>query len=101
VGLTDAEVDRIKQEFMPGSNVKVMVLVPEGRQVKSIEFVRVERSVSFVTNVGEAVVALPAAHIAEVVHLQFAKLLRCSVTTFLSKGHRFASARRAWIDGNC
>ena len=86
---------------MPGSNVKAMALVPEGRQVKSIELVRVEPSASFVTKVGEAVLALPGVHIAEVVHLQFAKLLRGSVTTFLSKDYRFASARRAWIDGNC
>lgn len=72
LGFKDADVGMMRQEYMPVPNVEVRILVPAGRQVKSIELVRGGRSASFTMDAGYAVLTLPAVHIAEVVHLQLA-----------------------------
>jgi hypothetical protein len=69
VGMKDAAVGRMRQEFIPVANVEVKILVPEGRQVKSVHLVRSDRSVPFTISGGYAVVTIPNLHIAELVHL--------------------------------
>jgi hypothetical protein len=70
VGFKDAAVGRMRQEFVPIANVEVSVLVPQGRQVKSVELVRKGQSASFIMDTGCAVLTLPVVPIGEVVHLQ-------------------------------
>jgi hypothetical protein len=69
VGFKDAAVGRMRQEFVPVSNLVVSVLVPEGRKVKSIELMRAGQTVPFSIEGGYAVFTLPVVHIAEVVHV--------------------------------
>ena len=70
VGFKDADIGRMRQEFMPVSNVKVRVLILQGRSVKSIHLVRSRREAPFTAADGHAVVMLPAVHVAEIVHLE-------------------------------
>jgi len=48
------------------------VLLPEGRLLKSVELLRANQTAAFTMEGAYAVIALPAVHIAEVVHLSFA-----------------------------
>ena len=57
---------------MPVSNVQVKVLIPEGRQARSVELLRARQSVPFTIENGYATLRLPVVHIAEVVHLSLA-----------------------------
>jgi hypothetical protein len=70
VGFKDADSGRMRQEFMPVSNVEVRVLIPAGRSVKSVHLVRSRREAPFTISAGYAVVTLPAVHVAEIVHLE-------------------------------
>jgi hypothetical protein len=70
VGFKDADVGRMRQEFVPVTNVEVKILVPEGRTVKAVHLVRSQREVPFTLAGGYAVATLPAVHIAEIVHLE-------------------------------
>jgi hypothetical protein len=70
VGFKDADIGRMRQEYMPVSNVEVQVLVPKGRSVKAVHLVRARREVPFTIAGGYAVMTLPAVHVAEVVHLE-------------------------------
>jgi hypothetical protein len=72
VGFKDAAVGRMRQEFVPVSNVTASVLVPEGRKVKSVEMMRAGRTVPFSIDGNYAVFTLPTVHIAEVVHVALA-----------------------------
>jgi hypothetical protein len=70
VGFKDADIGRMRQEFVPLSNVQVKMLVPKGRSVKGVHLVRAGRSVLSTIEDGYAVVEIPALHIAEIVHLE-------------------------------
>jgi hypothetical protein len=72
VGFKDAAVGRMRQEFVPVSNLVASVLVPEGRKVKSIELMRAGQTVPFTVEDGYAVFTLPVVHIAEIVHVALA-----------------------------
>jgi hypothetical protein len=70
VGFKDADIGRMRQEYVPVSNVEVQVLVPKGRSVKAAHLVRSRREVPFTIAGGYAVMTLPTVHVAEVVHLE-------------------------------
>jgi hypothetical protein len=70
VGFKDADIGRMRQEFVPVANVEVRVLVPEGRTLKSVHLVRSGRETPFTVAAGYAVVTLPALHVAEIIHLE-------------------------------
>lgn len=72
VGFKDATVGRMRQDFLPVHNVVAGVLVPEGRQLKSVELLRAKQVLPFLMKGGYAVFTLPVVHIAEVVHLSLA-----------------------------
>jgi hypothetical protein len=72
VGFKDAAVGRMRQEFVPVSNLEASILVPEGRKVKSVEMVRAGQTLPFSIDGGYAVFTLPVVHIAEVVHVALA-----------------------------
>jgi hypothetical protein len=72
VGFKDATVGRMRQDFLPVPNVVAGVLVPEGRQLKSVELLRAKQVLPFLMEGGYAVFTLPVVHIAEVVHLSLA-----------------------------
>ena len=69
IGFKDAVVGRMRQEFVPVSNVEVRVRVPERRQIKSVELVREGRPTPFTIEAGYVVVTIPSVHIAEALHL--------------------------------
>jgi hypothetical protein len=70
IGFKDADIGRMRQEFVPVPNVEVQVLVPQGRSVKSVHLVRAGREAPFTVTAGYAVVTIPAVHVAEIVHLE-------------------------------
>jgi hypothetical protein len=70
VGFKDAAVGRMRQEFVPVSNIEVRVRITAGRQLKSVHLVRAGRSVPFTVTEGYAVTKIPTLHIAELVHLK-------------------------------
>jgi hypothetical protein len=70
VGFKDADIGRMRQEFVPVSNVEVGIRVPEGQQVKSVELLRAGRSVPFKQANGYAIATLPSLHIAELMHFK-------------------------------
>jgi hypothetical protein len=72
VGYKDATVGRMRQDYLPVPNVVAKVLVPPGRQLKSVELLRTNQKAAFTMDGAYAVVKLPEVHIAEVVHLSFA-----------------------------
>ena len=70
VGFKDADIGRMRQEFVPLSGVQVKILVPKGASVKAVNLVRAGRSVPSALE-GEYVVAeIPRLHIAEIVHVE-------------------------------
>jgi hypothetical protein len=71
VGFKDDTVGRMRQDFLPVPNVVARVLIPEGRQLKSVELLRAEQTAPFTMEGRYAVITLPVVHIAEVVHLSF------------------------------
>jgi hypothetical protein len=72
IGFKDAVIGRMRQEFVPISNVEVGILVPEGRQAKGMRLMRADQAISFRVEDGYAVATVPTLHIAEVVHLELA-----------------------------
>jgi hypothetical protein len=72
VGFKDATVGRMRQDFLPVPNVVAKFQLPEGRRLKSVELLRANQTAAFTMEGAYAVIALPAVHIAEVVHLSFA-----------------------------
>lgn len=72
VGFKDAAVGRMRQEFVPVESIEVSIRVPKGRQVKGIRLLRADRPLAYKLEEGYATVALPALHIAEVLHLELA-----------------------------
>lgn len=72
VGFKDASIGRMRQEYMPVSNVTVRILVPPGRKPKAMRLLYAGSSLSFSLSEGYAVAILPNLHVGEVVHLQLA-----------------------------
>jgi hypothetical protein len=72
VGAKDATVGLMRQEFLPVPNVVARVLVPEGRQLKSVALLRAGQTAPFTMEGPYAVFTLPTVHIAELAHLSFA-----------------------------
>ena len=68
VGFKDAAIGRMRQEFVPVQNLEVQILVPEGRQVRSVELIRAGQSLPFIVDGKFAVATIPFVHIAELVH---------------------------------
>ena len=72
VGFKDADAGLMRQEYVPIPEVKVSILVPQGRQAKAMRFMRANQSADFRLEDGYAVTVLPSLSIAEVVHLELA-----------------------------
>ncbi len=72
VGFKDADAGLMRQEYVSIPNVKVSVLIPEGRRAKTMRFIRANRSADFHLEDGYAVAVLPSLSVAEVVHLVLA-----------------------------
>lgn len=72
VGFKDAAIGLMRQEYMPVADVKVSILVQEGRKVKEIQLLRAERALSWQMEGHYAVATVPSLHIAEVVYVQLA-----------------------------
>jgi len=72
VGFKDAAAGRMRQEYLPLSEIEVGIQVPEGRQAKAVRLVRASQAVSFRLQDGYAVTTIPNLHIAEVVTLELA-----------------------------
>lgn len=72
VGFKDDTAGRMRQDFLPVSNVVAKVLLPQGRQLKSVELLRANQEAAFTMEGAYAVITLPVVHIAEVMHLSFA-----------------------------
>ena len=70
VGFKDADIGRMRQEFVPVANVQVRIQVPEGRRVRAAHLVRAGRTVPAKMDAGYAAVDIPTLHIAELVHLE-------------------------------
>ncbi|HWA96583.1 MAG TPA: beta-galactosidase trimerization domain-containing protein [Terracidiphilus sp.] len=72
VGFKDAAIGLMRQEYLPVADVKVSILVPEGRKLRDIQLLRAERSLSWQMEGRYAVATIPSLHIAEVVYVQLA-----------------------------
>jgi hypothetical protein len=70
VGFKDACIGRMRQEFIQLTKVRVKVLVPRDRQVKSAHLVRSGQSLPFTMEDGYASVEIPELHVAELLHLE-------------------------------
>ena len=72
VGFKDADAGRMRQEYMPVSEVEVAIRIPEGRKAKGMRLIRADRAISFREEDGYALGTIPTLHVAEVVHLVLA-----------------------------
>lgn len=72
VGFKDACIGRMRQEFVPLSNVRVTLQVPRARAAKAVQLLRAGETVPFQVENGFVSVTIPTLHVAEVVHLQLA-----------------------------
>jgi hypothetical protein len=72
VGFKDAAVGRMRQDFIPVPNVVAKILVPDGRQVKSVELLRAGKPAPFTIEGTYVRITLPVIHIAEIVHVSLA-----------------------------
>jgi hypothetical protein len=88
VGFKDADIGRMRQEFMAVPNVAVKAFIPEGRTVKAVRLLRSGKSVPFDAGSTHetlrsvplrwrmagryAEVTVPSIHVAEVVHFELA-----------------------------
>ena len=71
VGFKDAAVGRMRQQYLPVSNVEVGIRVPEGREVKSMRLERENKTIPFKMEGRYARATIASLHIAELVHLEF------------------------------
>jgi hypothetical protein len=69
VGFKDAAAGRMRQQYVPVSDVEVAIRIPEGRQVKEMRLIRANKRISFHEDSGYAVTTIPSVHIAEIVHV--------------------------------
>jgi hypothetical protein len=72
VGFKDAAVGRMRQQYVPVSNVEVGIRVPEGRKVKSMKLERANEPIPFKMEGGYAKATVRSLHIAELLHLELA-----------------------------
>jgi hypothetical protein len=72
VGFKDADIGRMRQEFVAVSNVQVKILTPKGRSVKAVHLVRAGRTVPSSLEDGYVVAEIPLLHVAEIVHVELA-----------------------------
>ena len=71
VGFKDAASGRMRQDYVPVTDVEVAIQIPEGQQAKGMLLLRAGgEAQSFRVVDGYAVATIPCVHIAEVVHLQ-------------------------------
>ena len=70
VGFKDADIGRMRQEFIPITDVEVRILVPDGKRAKSMRLLRSDTNVNFHQSDGYAITVLPKVYIAEIVHLE-------------------------------
>jgi hypothetical protein len=74
VGFKDAASGRMRQEYMPVTDVEIAIRVPEGRQAKAMLLLRAGgEAAAFRVEDGYALATIPHLHIAEVVHLELAR----------------------------
>jgi hypothetical protein len=69
VGFKDAAAGRMRQEFVPVSNLEVGIRIPKDRKPKSLYLVRARRNVPFQVEGEYAVATITSVHIGELVHL--------------------------------
>ena len=69
VGFKDAAAGRMRQTYVPVTDVELGIRVPEGRRAKEVRLVRANRQVSFREENGYVVGHIPTLHIAEIVHV--------------------------------
>ena len=72
VGFKDAAVGLMRQEYVAVADVKVSILVPEGRKVKSVQRLRSNQDLAWQMEEGYVVATLPSLHIAELIHVELA-----------------------------
>lgn len=73
MGFKDAASVRMRQEYVPASDVGVAIRIPKGRQAKALLLLRAgQEAASFRVEDGYALATIPHLHIAEVVHLVLA-----------------------------
>jgi hypothetical protein len=73
VGFKDAASGRMRQEYVPVTDVEVAIRIPDGRQAKSMMLRRAGvEAAAFRVEDGYALATIPHLHIAEVVHLVLA-----------------------------
>jgi hypothetical protein len=70
IGFKDADSGRMRQEYVPVSNVAVRIQVPEGKRVKAAHLVRAHREAPLTVTAGYAEMTLPAVPVAEIVRLE-------------------------------
>jgi hypothetical protein len=74
VGFKDAASGRMRQEYMPVTDVEVAIRIPEGREPKSLHLLRAgQEASSFRVADGYALATIPRLHIAEVAHLELGR----------------------------
>jgi hypothetical protein len=70
VGFKDAASGRMRQDYLPVSDVEVAIRIPEGKRAKGMKLLRAGVAAeSFRVEGGYAVASIPRLHIAEVAHL--------------------------------
>ena len=65
-GFKDAAAGRMRQQYVPVSDVEVAVRIPDGRQVKEMRLIRANKRIPFKEDGGYAVGVIPTVHIAEI-----------------------------------
>ncbi len=70
VGFKDADIGRMRQEYMPVSKIEARVLIPDGKRVRTVHLVRAGREVPFTIESGYAVARLSDVHVAEIAHIE-------------------------------
>lgn len=70
-----ADIGHVGQEFVPLSSVPVKILLPKGRNLKSVRFARAGCSAPSTLRDEFGVVAISAPHAAEIVHVEMGKTM--------------------------
>ncbi len=69
VGFKDAAAGRMRQTYIPVTDVEVGIRVPQNRSVKELRLMRANRTIAFKEENGYILGAIPSLHIAEIVHV--------------------------------
>jgi|GEM_PF-3126410 len=70
VGFKDAAVGRMRQEYVPVSNIEVKVLLPPDAEVEEVRLVRAGRSITARSEGGYVAARIEVVHIGEIVHIR-------------------------------